>query len=170
MQMTAEIRIRVPADKAWQLVGTRFGEIASWAAPIVTSSLDHHVAAVGAVRTCHVQGFGPMGDMVVRERLLAFDDAARSLTYDAVDGMPGFIRRATNRWTVTADGAQGCVARSDVTMRLAWWLRPFAPVMAARLRKEAHGVLEELAHVLATGRPHARKVTSSTAASPTVER
>ena len=30
------------------------------------------------------------GDMVVRERLVAFDDDARSLTYDAVDGMPGF--------------------------------------------------------------------------------
>ncbi|MBI4940030.1 MAG: SRPBCC family protein [Actinobacteria bacterium] len=170
MKMTAEIRIPAPADEAWQLVGTRFGDIASWAAPIVASSLDRDAAAAGAVRTCHVQGFGPMGDMVVRERLVAFDDARRSLTYDAVDGMPSFVRRATNRWTVTADGAQGCVVRSDVTMRLAWWLRPMAPLVAGRLRTEARGVLEELGHVLGTGRPHPRKVASSGVGSPTVER
>jgi len=105
-----------------------------------------------------------MGDMVVRERLLAFDDAGRSLTYDAVEGMPSFIRHATNRWTVTEDGGQGCVVRSDVTMGLAWWMRPVAPLMAARLRRQARGFLEELAHVLATGRPHPRKAASSSAA------
>jgi len=84
--------------------------------------------------------------------------------------MPSFIRYATNRWTVRADGAYGCVVRSDVTMRLAWWMRPVAPLMAVRLRNEALGVLEELAHVLATGRRHPRRVASSSAASPTVER
>jgi len=86
MQLTAEIRIAVGADEAWQVVGTGFGEIARWAAPIVASSLDPDTVGAGAVRTCHVQGFGPMGAMVVRERLLAFDEAARSLTYEPSRG------------------------------------------------------------------------------------
>ena len=172
MEMTAQIRIEVPAAQAWDVVGTRFGDVAAWAAPITASSLDRTTAAAGAVRTCHVSGFGPLGDMVVHERLLAFDDATRSLTYDAVDGLPGFVRRATNRWTVEPDGANACVVRTRATLDLAWWMRPAGPFMAARLRREGVAVLEELAHHLQTGRPHPRKATSAgkSAAAPTVER
>jgi hypothetical protein len=172
MELTAEIRVNAPADGAWHLVGTAFGDIARWAAPITASTLDRDAAGEGAVRTCHVTGFGPMGDMVVRERLLAFDGAARSLTYDAVEGMPRFVRRATNTWTVEADGTRACVVRTRATVRLVWWMRLLAPLMAARLRREATAVLEELAHMLETGLRHPRKVMASVPPStaPTVER
>ena len=164
MEMTAQVRIEVPAARAWEVVGTRFGDIAAWVAPITASSLDRAVAAAGAIRTCQVSGLGPLGDMVVRERLLAFDDAGRSLMYDAVDGMPRFVRRATNRWTVEPDGASACVVRTRAVLDLVWWMRPAAPFMAARLRREGVAVLDELAHHLRTGRPHPRKAVSSAAA------
>lgn len=163
MQLSAEIRIRVPADLAWDLVGTRFGSIATWAGPISASSLDTPTTGVGSVRTCHVAGFGPMRRMVLRERLLEFDAAGRTLTYEALSGMPSFVRGATNRWSVHPDegeagpdGPGACVVRTRATLRLAWWLRPLGPVLAARLRREATGVLEQLAHHLETGRPHLR--------------
>jgi len=44
MQLTADMQIAVSADEAWQVVGTGFGEIARWAAPIVASSLDRERA------------------------------------------------------------------------------------------------------------------------------
>lgn len=161
MEMAAEIRIRVGADDAWALIGTRFGQIAEWASPITVSRLDRGAAALGVIRTCQVSGFGPMGEMVVRERLIAFDKAARSLTYDAVAGMPEFVKHAANRWTVEPDGAGACLVRSRATLRLTWWMRPLGPLMSWRLRREARGVLEELACRLETGRPHPRKIVSS---------
>lgn len=170
--MALEIRIRVGADEAWALIGTRFGQIAEWASPITASRLDRGGAAAGVIRTCQVSGFGPMGDMVVRERLIAFDPAARSLTYDAVAGMPGFVKHAANRWTVEPDGVDGCLVRSRATLGLTWWMRPLGPLMSWRLRREARRVLEELAHRLETGRPHPRKLASAAehAGAPTVER
>jgi len=127
MEMAAEVRIRVGADEAWALIGTRFGQIAEWASSITASRLDRGAAAAGVIRTCHVSGFGPMGDMVVRERLITFDQAAQSLTYDAVAGMPGFVKHAANRWTVEPDGAGACLVRSRATLRLTWWMRPSVP-------------------------------------------
>lgn len=161
MEMTAQIRVEVSAAQAWDVVGARFGEVAAWAAPITASSLDRTSATAGAVRTCHVTGFGPMRDMVARERLLSFDDTGRSLLYQAVDGMPRFVRRATNRWTVEPDGEHACVVRTRATLDVAWWLRPAAPFTAPRLRRDGAAVLEELAHLLVTGRPHPRRVAAS---------
>ena len=176
MQMTAEIRVRVPAADAWDLIGTRFGDIAAWASPITASSLDVPTAGAEAVRTCRVSGFGAIGEMVLQERLLAFDPAARSFTYHALSGLPSFIRGATNRWTVRGDGPGACFVRTQATLRLAWWLRPMGPLIALRLRRDGALVLEELAHRLETGRPHPRTATrpwsssSSPGVTPSVER
>jgi hypothetical protein len=162
MEMTAKVRVQVSADRAWQTLGTRFGDIAQWASPIKMSSLDVAAPRAGAVRTCHVGGFGPLGRMVVQERLLQYDDGARQLTYDALAGLPAFIQRATSRWSVTDDGPKACLVECRAALSLAWWIWPLAPLMVARLRRDATGVLEELTHTLETGHPHPRTVAART--------
>jgi len=151
--------VAVPAEQAWALVGERFGDIGTWAAPITRSSLDA-APGPGAVRTCHVRGFGPLPDGVVHERLLIFDAAGRSLLYDA-DGLPRFIARAVNRWSVTARGEGACTVRADATLTLRGPMRLLGWVVRARLRESATAVLDELRHHLETGTPHPRKLAAA---------
>jgi len=72
MEMRAEVTVQVPASEAWALVGEQFGRIDTWASPIMASFLDRPPRQ-GAVRTCHVRGFGPLPLGVIRERLLSYD-------------------------------------------------------------------------------------------------
>ena len=164
MQMRAMTVVPVPAAEAWVLVGERFGDIGTWAATVSSSSMDGPVAP-GAVRTCHVRGFGPMPAGVVRERLITFDPVARSLSY-AGEGLPSFITGAVNRWSVHPQGEGSCVVRVHATLTVHPLVRPFGSWLRRRMGKDAAAVLEELVHHLVTGRPHARKVaadhTSST--------
>jgi len=130
-----------------------------WAAPITRSTLDA-APGPGAVRTCHVRGFGPVPAGVVHERLLTFDVAGRSLSYEA-DGLPGFIARAVNRWSVTAQGEGACTVRAQATLTLRGPMRPLGWLVRSRLRASATAVLDELRHHLETGTPHPRKLAAA---------
>ncbi len=114
MEMRSELVISAPAEDAWVVVGERFGEIGEWASAITESVMDGQ-PDVGQVRTCRVAGFGPLAPGVIRERLAGFDPEARSLSYEAAEGMPGFIVRAVSRWSVHAGSA--VPARSGFTQR-----------------------------------------------------
>jgi len=129
MKMRAELVISAPAEDTWAVVGERFGEIGEWASPITRSAMDGPPAA-GRVRTCHVAGFGPVPPGVIRERLLHFDPQARSLSYEAASGMPGFIRRAVSCWSVR----QGPGEASTVRIRATVTLRPAARLLGPALR------------------------------------
>src|SRR5262249_55754755 len=99
MEIRAKVLINAPAQAAWAVLGDEFGEIGQWAAPIVFSSVDSQPGP-GAVRTCQIAGFGPFRVGSVKERLLQFDPVAMTLSYESADGMPSFVSRAINHWSV----------------------------------------------------------------------
>jgi carbon monoxide dehydrogenase subunit G len=72
---TAAVDIAASADQVWKVVGD-FGGIAEW---------------MPGIETCRVEGddriIGMMG-MTITERLVAKDDAGRTLTYAIADGAP----------------------------------------------------------------------------------
>lgn len=67
----------VDADRAWTVL-RRFGRIADWHPAIVTSRIENNLAdsAPGCIRHLTLAD-----GVVLRERLLALDDANRSFTY-----------------------------------------------------------------------------------------
>jgi hypothetical protein len=85
MEMRAELRIDGRPGAAWAVVGEQFGRVGEWACPITDSSIEGP-PGVGAIRTCRIAGFGPVGPGVITERLTLFDPAGRSLEYEAADG------------------------------------------------------------------------------------
>lgn len=167
MEMRAQVRIEADPGSAWDVVGERFGQVAQWATPILTSRLvtdplttaDDGTAepspAEGTARVCGIGGFGPFPEGEIVERLTVFDRKARRLEYRAVRGMPRMVRSAVNRWSVhTVPGDDSsCVVRVHATLRLAWWAAPMAPVMAWQLHRGAREVLQDLRHQVETGRP-----------------
>jgi len=165
--MRAVVKVRVPPERAWALVGEAFGDIGTWAAPIVTSTMDAPPAP-GSVRTCHIRGFGPVASGVVKERLTQFDSANRSLAYEWVEGRPSFISHAINRWSVHGTEPGHCTIRVHVTLTLHPIMRPFGPLLRWWMRRDASQVLDELGYRLENGTAHPRKLAATDASPPTV--
>jgi hypothetical protein len=111
----------------------------------------------GQVRTCQLAGFGPIGPGVITERLVHFDPQARSLAYEAVAGMPAFIKHAGNRWSVHAGPGGGSMVAIHATVTLRPAARPVGPVLRWRMRADGRRVLAELRHRVETGRPRPAK-------------
>ena len=167
--MRAAVTVDATPDQVWEVVGERFGDVAQWATPILTSRLvsespqaggavgqvPEQVPAEGVARVCGIGGFGPFPAGEITERLTVFDRSVRRLEYRAVRGMPPMLRSAVNRWSVhPVPGAHDrCVVRVHATLRLRWWAAPFGPVMAWQLHRGARGVLQELRRWVEGGRP-----------------
>jgi uncharacterized protein YndB with AHSA1/START domain len=91
--------IAAPADEIWNILAD-FGSLSSWA-----PNADHSCilftgpdgGAVGTARRVQV------GRDTLVERITEFTPP-RTLAYD-IEGVPRFLRRATNRWTLSAAGA-----------------------------------------------------------------
>ncbi len=156
MELEVEVAIDAPAATAWAVIGEQFGRIGEWATPITSSRLDRE-PGIGAVRDCHIARFGPVKPGVVRERLILFDPAAMSFAYEAVDGMPKFVARAINRWSVEPLDSHRCVVRMRATLELRGWARLFGFLLGPRMQRDGARVLEELRYQAEHGIPHPRK-------------
>lgn len=130
------------AREVWAVVGERFGDL-TWVGDVQSSELEGALEA-GAVRTCRFEPnmFSKTG--VVRERLLTFDRATRSMSYQAL-GLTGIFEGAVNRWTVKEVGPGRSRVEMHATIHAggvrAMLLLPLWPVMRHMGRK----TLNELA-------------------------
>lgn len=112
-QVTREITVNVSASELWQLVGPGFVEVYKW-----SSNVDHAVGqgqspfqgAVCDERFCdlNVQGFSK-----ISEKLSNYDEQQMNLRYVVQNGMPGFVEKAENDWTVVPIDAN----RSKLVMK-----------------------------------------------------
>jgi hypothetical protein len=160
MDLRAEVVIDAPAHAAWAVLGERFGQISDWAAPIETSSLEGE-PAVGAIRTCQFVGFGPFKSGTIKERLVEFDPPTMSLAYEGAEGMPRFVKRAINRWTVHSQTEGSCSVRTHATLELRGPLRLIQFLLKRRLQADGARVLGELRYQIECGRPHPRKLAAA---------
>lgn len=107
------------------------------------------MAAPVAARVCRT---GLPAVPEVTETIVAFDDDARTLTYEATSGLPGFVARARNRWRVTPVTANRAevsfhaelVARGPVGALARWWL-------LALVARDGRHLLADLKHYLEQG-------------------
>jgi carbon monoxide dehydrogenase subunit G len=90
-QRTAEIDIDGSPEAVWALTGD-FGGIADW---------------MPGMESCRVEGENRILDtmgMVITEKLIARDDATRTITYGIIDGVPVESHEATITVTGSGDG------------------------------------------------------------------
>lgn len=101
-ELEKEIVINVPAAELWEMIGPGFEEVYKW-----SSNVDHSEGsgtsmfegATCSERACNVnvKGFNK-----IKETLTMYDQEKRALAYEVNEGMPGFVTRAANQWTVVA--------------------------------------------------------------------
>jgi hypothetical protein len=106
------IRIDAPADRVWDILGPRFARIGEWASAIPSSQPGTEPPDGDAPPDERVCSSTLPGVPEVRERLVHYDPEAMTLSYEATQGLPRFIHRATNTCTVTATTEHTCTVTS----------------------------------------------------------
>lgn len=159
MALTQTIVVQAPADAVWQVVAGGFDRIGEWATAIPSSSACPVPVPVSDApvpgRVCRT-GVALVPE--VTETIVAFDDAGRTLTYEATAGMPSFVTLARNRWQVTADGerrsqvifAAELRVRGPIGRLARWWL-------LARVGRTGRFLLDDLKHYVEHGSASPRK-------------
>lgn len=157
MQMHIKIEIEAPAAAAWKVIGEGFGNISEWESSLKRSSLEGGLK-VGGVQTCEdSDGFGPFKPGIVKERLVTYDASAMTLEYVAIAGIPGFIKRVSNRWSVHAVDEQHCVIYSDAAMQFRGIAKLLGsvirPLTKMAVKSDLNKFAEELRYRVVNGRP-----------------
>ena len=147
MEMQMQREIAAPAEAVWAVLGEGFGDL-SWASDVESSSLEGSLQ-VGAVRTCRFPPNMFSKEGFVRETLRSFDRRTMSFSYEA-HGMPAFIGRAINRWTIVPLGEDRCRVESRATVQPRGIAILIAPIMRIMLRRMGLRFLDELAEHVAT--------------------
>lgn len=99
-EVSREIVISVSADDLWNLIGSEFENAHVWA-----SSVDHSVGkgksefegATCSERYCDINA---KGFNKISEKLINYSNEDMNLAYQVIEGMPSFITKAVNDWTV----------------------------------------------------------------------
>jgi hypothetical protein len=157
-QLSADLAIDASADQVWEVIGPGFARIGEWASVIPASTPisgpDGPVGAPAAGRVC-ATGVGLFPR--VTETLIAYDQARRTLTYQARD-LPALVTLARNTWTVVPAGERRSrvvvqaqfQARGALGMLAAW-------VAAAQAWRNARLLEADLGHYIRHGTPSPRK-------------
>jgi hypothetical protein len=176
-ELFTDLIVTAPADQVWEIIGPGFDRIGDWATAIPTSTAIAAPPSAGSPVDAAIRGRprlpvaaaidAPVVGRVCRtgirlvpevtETLIAYDDAGRTLTYQA-SGMPAFVALARNTWTVTPIDAHRCRvslhARFDtrgVLGLLGRW------AILAQTRRTSRHLADDLRHYVETGTPSPRK-------------
>jgi hypothetical protein len=157
--LTQTIIVHAPADAVWRIVAVGFDRIGEWAMAIPASTacpiLESATPAPVPGRVCRT-GVALVPE--VTETIVAFDDAGRTLTYEATAGMPSFVTLARNRWQVTAESERRSRVTFTADLRVRgpvgwlarWWL-------LARVGRTGRYLLDDLKHYVEHGTASPRK-------------
>ena len=84
-----------------------------------------------------------------------------SPAYESAVGMPRFVKRAINRWTVHSQTEGSCSVRTQATLELRGPVRLLHFLLKRRLQADGARVLEELRHQVEYGCAHPRKLAAA---------
>lgn len=101
------------AAAAWTVFGEGFGDWASWAPGIESSTLEGPLAQ-GVIRVNETPSLG-----TVRQTLAHYDPSARALAYTMLPELPPPFLAIRNDWTIedAADGTSKLVGEATFTIR-----------------------------------------------------
>jgi hypothetical protein len=163
--LTSTITIDATASQVWGIIAHQFGGIGEWATAIPGST---PVTAPATVTRNHVLVEAPVAGRVcdtgiravpqVTETIVAYDEDARTLTYQATEGMPAFVSLARNTWHVMPlSDVQAQVSYAG-EMEARGVLGALAKrLLLARAARDGRYLLEDLKHYAEHGEPSPRK-------------
>jgi hypothetical protein len=119
LDIKESIEIKTSADKAWEIIGPNFLNIAEWGRGVNKSWNNEAVSpsfegAPAGGRFCDLGKFG-----TADEQILHYDQIKKEITWSAkVDKMPGFLVGLQNAFTVEELSENTCRVSSNITADL----------------------------------------------------
>lgn len=171
-QLSTHLIVAAPAHAVWEVIGPRFAQIGDWATAIPASAAlpaptgpaaqtatrpPAAATLAGAPVTGRVCQTGVRLVPQVTETLVAYDEASRTLTYEA-SGMPAFVTTARNTWTVTPLGER----RTQISLQARFDTRGLLGLLGrwailAQVGRTSRYLASDLRHYVETGTPSPRK-------------
>ena len=165
-QLSTHLTIDAPADQVWDVIGPGFARIGEWATSIQASTAVPAAAGPAAAITPAAAGAPVAGRACttgvylvprITETLVAYDQASRTLTYEAI-GLPTFITTARNTWTVASAGEHRC----RVTLNAQFQTRGMLGLLGrwailAQVRHTSRHLESDLRDYIKHGTPSPRK-------------
>lgn len=158
VKMSKPVTINVSSDTLWEIIGPGFSEAGKW-----STAVDHSVGhgegkfdgAVCDTRSCDLSA---KGFTSVNEKITEYDASNKTMAFDVVEGMPGFVTLMNNRTVVTDLGNERSKAELQITMHM----KPFMGwLMGGLLKKNLNNLLDsaldDLKVYAETGAPSDRK-------------
>lgn len=152
--LRAEVSIDAPAAAVWEVVAHQFDRVGEWATAIPSSTPAHTVTQGTGVpvagRICRT-GMALVPE--VTERIVAYDEARRTLTYQG-EGLPRVLGIPRNQWRVetvvdrrTRVSLEATLPVRGVVGRLMYLL------LRRRLARAGAQLLDDLKHYVEQGHP-----------------
>lgn len=95
MEIRKEIIVNRGVSETWEVLGNQFGDAYKWATGLYHSEGFGTPQLAGATfnnRKCNTS-FG-----TITEEIRAFDTNEHHLSYEVIDGFPGFVKKGVNNW------------------------------------------------------------------------
>lgn len=152
-----EIIIKAPIEKVWDISYNKFSEVDRWltAVPKSTGTNPKMAEDTNCERQCtpNVKGFGK-----TQEALEFVDEKKKTLRYRILKGTPGFVKSATNTWTLS-EIAGGTKIQMNTEMEVKGLLGfLMGGVLKGQMPKVLDEALEDLKHYAEHDQPHPRKL------------
>lgn len=159
IEIKKQVTISGSTADVWRVLAHEFDRVGEWATTIAQSKPNPDASPIAGAevsgRICVVPGFGDL-----KESFTHYDEANMTFSYEAVQGMPFFVKTAVNTWSLTQKGNQ-----TVVDMRLIVDVNLFpgklmAPILRGQFDKQASEIVQELKYYIENGKPHPRKVSA----------
>ena len=157
IEIKHQLTVNAPIDEVWRVLALEFTRVGDWASGIAQSKLNPNVVApegaeVGG-RVCSVPGFGDLA-----EAFTAYDPDNYTFSYEAIEGMPFFVKTAGNTWSLTAQGNQTIVNMHLIAEVNVFSGMLMAPMMRRKFDQSGRDTIEDLKYYVENGSPSPRKL------------
>lgn len=156
MHIQTKITLSTSVQKAWEVIGLKFGHVAEWTATLESSSLEGDMG-IGAVRVCKTRGIGIFPSATIKEVMTEFDPEQYRFAYKVTSGLPGMFKSAQNTFTIVPIDNKSCVVKSIAVIELTKWLRPIEWFFALLLKQDLKKVFDEMKFYIENNKVHPRK-------------
>ena len=158
VKMSKPVTINVSVDALWEIIGPGFAEAGKWSTAVDHSAGHGEGKFDGATCDSRSCDLSAKGFKSVNEKITEYDAGNKTMAFDVVEGMPGFVTHMNNRTVVTDLGNGKSKAELQITMHM----KPFmGMLMGGMLKKNLNKLLDSALNDLKvyaeTGAPSDRK-------------
>ncbi len=152
MRIQQNIQIAASAEKVWDILWNKYGQVCDWASTVNDSSSKNVSGNSNGGRTCH-STWGEISEIVDK-----VDESKLTYTYHA-DGLPSMMKSVVNTFTVNKRGVNTSELAVDINVQITtipkilmgWMIIP-------KMKKDIGQTLMDLKHFAETGEQTEAKI------------